>query len=214
MDHLCAMSSVAGTLMALLQRDRTGRATDVAASLLGAGVLTNSETYLRPDGSLVPVPVLDHDQTKVGPGERILQVSDGWIAVSAVGDAQVGALCGVLGASSPDGLPGAASGRSTGELLDALAAAGVTAAAVRQGQRGPFFDDPDHLAAGLVASYTHADWGRLEQPGAMWYFGDQDVKLDRAPPVLGEHTAEVLLEVGLSQAEIDELLAAGAAVAR
>ena len=214
MDHLCAMSSVAGTLMALLQRDRTGRATDVAASLLGAGVLTNSETYIRPDGSLVPVPVLDHDQTMVGPGERILQLGDGWIAVSAVGDAQVGALCGVIGAGSPDELPGAASTRATGELLDALAAAGVPAAAVRQGQRGPFFDDPDHLAAGLVATYTHADWGRLEQPGAMWFFGDQEVKLDSAPPVLGEHTVEVLLEVGLSRAEVDELLAAGAAAAR
>jgi crotonobetainyl-CoA:carnitine CoA-transferase CaiB-like acyl-CoA transferase len=214
MDHLCAMSSVAGTLMALLQRDRTGRATDVAASLLGAGVLTNSETYRRPDGTLAPVPALDHDQTMVGAGGRILQLADGWIAVAAVGGEQVGALTATLGATSPDGLAAAASSRSTGDSLAALAAAGVPAVAVRQGQKGPFFDDPDHLAAGLVASYTHADWGRLEQPGAMWWFGDQEVRLDRAPPVLGQHTVEVLLEVGVSQSEIDELLAAGAAVAR
>ena len=68
MDHLCAMSSVAGTLMALLVRDTTGRPSDVAASLLGAGVLTNSETYGLPDGSLAPVPMLDQSQTMVGPG--------------------------------------------------------------------------------------------------------------------------------------------------
>ena len=214
MDHLCAMSSVAGTLMALLQRDRTGRATDVAASLLGAGVLTNSETYLRRDGTLAPVPVLDHDQTMVGPGERILQLADGWVAVAAVGDEQVGALCRVFGAGSAAELPASASGHSAAGTLASLAEAGVPAAAVRHGQRGPFFDDPDHLAAGLVASYAHADWGHLEQPGAMWWFGDQDVTLHRAPPVLGEHTVEVLLEVGLTQTEIDELLAAGAAVQR
>ena len=48
----------------------------------------------------------------------------------------------------------------------------------------------------------------------MWWFGDQDVKLDRAPPLLGEHTVEVLAEVGLAQVEIDRLLAIGAAAAR
>jgi crotonobetainyl-CoA:carnitine CoA-transferase CaiB-like acyl-CoA transferase len=40
------------------------------------------------------------------------------------------------------------------------------------------------------------------------------VKLDRAPPLLGEHTVEVLLEVRLSREVIDELLASGAARAR
>jgi crotonobetainyl-CoA:carnitine CoA-transferase CaiB-like acyl-CoA transferase len=214
MDHLCAMSSVAGTLMAVLQRDRTGRATDVAASLLGAGVLTNSETYIRPDGTLVPVVMLDHDQTMVGPGERILQLADGWIAIAAAEAAQVDAMCNVLGVGAPDDVPGAAAGWSCGSLLGEFAAAGVPATLVRQGQNGPFFDDPAHLAAGLVASYPHADWGQLEQPGAMWYLGDQEVRLHRAPPVLGEHTVEVLLEVGLSQSEIDDLLAVGAAAAR
>ncbi len=214
MDHLCAMSSVAGTLMALLVRDTTGRASDVAASLLGAGVLTNSETYGLPDGSLAPVPMLDQSQTMVGPGERILQLADGWIAVSAVGDVALAALCGVFGACSPDELPDAARPRATDDVLAALAAAGVSATAVRQGQKGLFFDDPEHLAAGLIATYAHADWGRLEQPGGMWFLGDQEVRLDRAPPVLGQHTIEVLLEVGMSQAEVDELLAVGAAVAR
>ena len=60
----------------------------------------------------------------------------------------------------------------------------------------------------------HGEWGHLEQPGAMWFFGDQEVRLDRAPPLLGEHTVEVLLEVGMSRDEIDEALAAGAVVQR
>ena len=46
----------------------------------------------------------------------------------------------------------------------------------------------------------------------MWWFGDQAVRLDRAPPVLGEHTVEVLREVGLDQSAIDALLSVGAAI--
>ncbi len=83
-DHLCATASVVATLLALYHRDRTGESQAVAASLLGSGVLTNSETYLDAEGQLVPVPVLDHEQAGVAPGYRIVQVADGWVAIAAV----------------------------------------------------------------------------------------------------------------------------------
>ena len=216
MDHLCAMSSVAGTLMALLQRDRTGRATDVAASLLGAGVLTNSETYRRPDGTLAPVPVLDHDQTMVGPGERILQLTDGWIAVSAVGDEQVSALCRVR--RCRDARRPALRRRRAGRPASCWrrsATAGVPAAAVRQGQQGAVLRRSGPPRSG-TGGELHAR--RVGSPRAarcdVVRSATRRCKLDRAPPVLGEHTVEVLREVGVPQAEIDELLAAGAAVQR
>jgi crotonobetainyl-CoA:carnitine CoA-transferase CaiB-like acyl-CoA transferase len=88
----------------------------------------------------------------------------------------------------------------------------VPAEQVRLAQRYPFFDDPANRAAKLVAEYQHAEWGKLEQPGALWYFGDQEVQLHRAPPALGEHTVEVLGDFGLDQSTIDTLLAAGVAV--
>lgn len=212
MDHLCALSSAAGTLMALFQRDRCGRSTDVAGSLLGAGVLTNSETYLRADGKLADVPVLDADQTMVGPGQRIVELADGWIAISAT-TPLLSSLCGVFGVAKPDELPTAARARAVAEALVALGSAGVPAVEVRRDQKGRFFDDPAHVDAGLVATYRHGLWGKLEQPGAFWFFGDLDVRLDRPPPLLGEHTIEVLAEIGLGADEIDQLLAAGVAVA-
>ena len=46
MDHQSALSSVVSTLLALYHRDQTGEGQFVAGSLLGAGVMTNSETYL------------------------------------------------------------------------------------------------------------------------------------------------------------------------
>jgi crotonobetainyl-CoA:carnitine CoA-transferase CaiB-like acyl-CoA transferase len=212
MDHLCALSSVAGTLMALFQQDRTGRPTDVAASLLGAGAMTNSETFLTSDGVLEAVPMLDGDQMLIGPGRRIMQSADGWVATAADDDEQIRVLCGSIGVADPDDLPAAVSELTSADVLARLASAGVPSAEVRLDQKFPFFDDPNHQAAGMIAAYDHLAWGKLEQPGAMWFFGDQDVKLDRAPPLLGQHTTEVLREVGVDQATIDSLLSSGAAV--
>ena len=52
----------------------------------------------------------------------------------------------------------------------------------------------------------------LEQVGALWDLGDLEVKLDRAPPALGEHTIEVLRQLGLDEDLIADLLATSVAV--
>jgi crotonobetainyl-CoA:carnitine CoA-transferase CaiB-like acyl-CoA transferase len=96
-------------------------------------------------------------------------------------------------------------------VISELDAAGVPCEPVLENQCDPFFDDAANLAAGLVASYQHAEWGRLEQPGGLWWFGDLDVRLDYAPPALGEHTVEVLDEVGLTEPDIQALISAGVA---
>jgi crotonobetainyl-CoA:carnitine CoA-transferase CaiB-like acyl-CoA transferase len=206
MDHMCAMGSLISTLLALYHRDRTGEAQFVAGSLLAGGVMTGSETYLDADGEIVPVPVLDHDQTGIAPGYRIAEVDDGWIAVAATTDAQVAAL------DALGGVDALVKG-SVADALAALADAGVPSDQVRLDQGEPFFASGANDAAGLIARYDHADYGRVEQPGAFWIFGDLDVKLDRAPPALGEHLDGVLplTEVGLDAATVDALIASGAA---
>jgi crotonobetainyl-CoA:carnitine CoA-transferase CaiB-like acyl-CoA transferase len=209
MDHLCAMSSVVATLLAVYQQDQTGRASDVAGSLLGPGVLTTSETYLRADGTLVPIAPLDAAQMVMTPGARLLICADGWIAVAAHHADQVIRLCETLGCDDPTGLAPSAQHRGVNELLAALAGADVPAQEVRRNNKAAFFDDPDNRESGLVVQYRHKDWGELEQPGSMWYFGDLTTRFEHAPPVLGEHTEQVLREVGLPQTQIDGLLAAG-----
>jgi crotonobetainyl-CoA:carnitine CoA-transferase CaiB-like acyl-CoA transferase len=211
MDHLCAMGSVIAALLALYHRDRTGQTQFAAGSLLGGGVLTCSETYLDPSGKTVAMPVLDHAQTGVAPGYRILPVADGWIAIAATTDDELAALCAVAGVDAAVDAADALSTRTTHDALGALAAAGVPSTQVRLDQCESFFASPDNDAAGMIARYRHIDYGDVRQPGAFWAFGDLDVRLDRAPPGLGEHTVEVLLEVGFDRAAIDELVASGAA---
>jgi crotonobetainyl-CoA:carnitine CoA-transferase CaiB-like acyl-CoA transferase len=214
MDHQCALASVLATILALYHRDRTGQGQAVASSLLGAGVLTASETYVDSDGNLAPFATIDADQTGTEPGYGIVEVADGWVAIAARGSAELAALCAAAGATQPEQVPAALRYRSSDELLDAFAAAGVPAEAVRQQQRYAFFDDPANQDAGLVASYPHAEWGRLEQPGGLWWFGDLELRFDHAPPALGEHTIEILTELGLARGEIDRVLADGVAKAR
>jgi crotonobetainyl-CoA:carnitine CoA-transferase CaiB-like acyl-CoA transferase len=204
MDHMCAMGSLIATLLALYHRDRTGETQFVAGSLLAGGVMTDSETYLDADGAIVPVPVLDHEQTGIAPGYRISQVADGWIAVAATTDAQQAALEALGGVD-------ALTERTVQDALGVLDAAAIACEQVRLDQGEPFFASTVNERAGLIARYEHVDYGRVEQPGAFWIFGDLDVKLDRASPALGQHTVEVLTEVGFDPAAIDALLASGAA---
>jgi crotonobetainyl-CoA:carnitine CoA-transferase CaiB-like acyl-CoA transferase len=44
-------------------------------------------------------------------------------------------------------------------------------------------------------------WGQLEQIGALWSFGDLPLRLELAPPGLGQHTREILQQLGFTAAE-------------
>jgi crotonobetainyl-CoA:carnitine CoA-transferase CaiB-like acyl-CoA transferase len=206
MDHLCAMSSTVATLLAVFHRDRTGEGQRVTGSLLGAGVLTNSETYLDHSGRAAPVATVDHEQMGTSPGHRLYRLSDGWMALCARNDTEMAACCSALGAAVPADLEEALAGAACGPTIDVLRSVGVACEPVQVGRGEAFLDDALAIELGLVASYPHAEWGRLEQVGAFWDFGDLELSLDRAPPSLGQHSEEVLAQVGLDAAAIDDLL--------
>jgi len=214
MDHQCALSSVLATLLGLFHRDRTGAGQQVAASILGAGAMTASETFVGPEGTLATFAELDSGQTGVSPGRAMVELADGWIAIAANGDAQLASLCEIAGIAEARDIATALSNRACTEVFDALEKAGVPAELVRQGQRYPFFDNPANKKAGLVAQYVQAEWGAMEQPGSMWYFGDLDTRLEHAPPELGEHSVEILNELGFSTEQIERLIGDGVVVAR
>lgn len=209
MDHQCALASLVATLLGLYHRDRTGKGQFVAASLLGTSILTISETHVRGDGTLAPYPRLDARQTGLDAGYRIYQLADGWICVAAFGDAALGALQRVAGASSVPAIEAALALRRCDEALAALEQAGVPCEPVRLAQLEPFLASPANVASGLSVSYEHAEWGQMSQIGALWNFGDLACSFPRSSPVIGEDTREVLLEAGLSEHRVAELAAAG-----
>jgi crotonobetainyl-CoA:carnitine CoA-transferase CaiB-like acyl-CoA transferase len=74
------------------------------------------------------------------------------------------------------------------------------------------FTDPQMLANDLIAKHQHAGWGPVRQSGVLAKFERTPSIAWRAAPLLGQHSREVLREVGCVDAPIDALIAGGVIV--
>jgi crotonobetainyl-CoA:carnitine CoA-transferase CaiB-like acyl-CoA transferase len=213
-DHFCGFASLVATLLAVLHRDRTGQATSVSASLVGGAAMTTSETmFKRDEATFAPFLRIDADQTGLDWGYRIYRAADGrWVAIAAVTADHRAALLREARVEDPSDLPDALERRSSTDLLAALARVEVPAELVRVEYEQPFFDDPAIVRTRLAVSYPQARYGTLEQPGAFWDLVDMELKLDVPPPDIGEHTVQVLCELGFTDVQVEALLMNGVAV--
>ena len=73
------------------------------------------------------------------------------------------------------------------------------------------FGGPQVAAAGGWVEVEDGHGGRFRSPAAPARFPGADLSLRPSPPGLGEHTREVLSELGYSAEEIEALYASGAA---
>ena len=88
----------------------------------------------------------------------------------------------------------------TAEVLDRLGEAGVPASDVRDVEQ--VFDDPQTEARGMRQSVEHPTAGDVEMPGSPMHFSRTPVGVRRHPPLLGEHTEEVLKEYGYREEDL------------
>jgi len=223
--------AAAGMLAGLYARGAGDEGQQVATSLLGAGILLHSGAFLR-DGELVTGPTLDGAQTGYGPGYRIYRGSDGnWFALVVPSPEAWLRLRDLPGAAplaqtyAPlRGGPADAAARAAEAVLEAAFAAAPAAAWVdrlqplgllaeliapldRDGFRRGILDDPVNRQLGRVTAYQTADWGQFEQIGPLLRSGpDAGAGPRLMLPGIGEHTNQVLSELGFSAAEITALL--------
>ena len=99
-------------------------------------------------------------------------------------------------------------GRPSAEWLEKLTKADVPCGPVLT--RGEMIRHPHVVAMEMVEEYAHPKAGRLRQSRAAARFSATPPSIRRGAPGLGEHTDEVLSEIGYSASEIADLRAAGA----
>jgi crotonobetainyl-CoA:carnitine CoA-transferase CaiB-like acyl-CoA transferase len=98
--------------------------------------------------------------------------------------------------------------RTTAQWVEVLEQAGVPCGPIND--LAQVFADPQVLARELAISLPHALAGSVPQVASPLRMSETPVEYRRAPPLLGEHTEEVLARLlGLSTAEVAHLHSAG-----
>ncbi|WP_436776535.1 CoA transferase [Yinghuangia sp. YIM S09857] len=226
--------SAIGIMQALAHRARTGEGARVDTSIVYAQLLAASGTFLRGDGTEPGRPRLDAGQFGLQALYRLYRCRDDrWLCLAAVTDAHWTALTAVLGdggdeATAVRGLAGdprfsdaasrEANDAELAKLLEEffatadaedwaarLDAAGVPAEVSSETFSLGVFDDPEMTDRRWVAKFEHPYVGSFESIGLGIDFSETPGVLWGPPPVVGEHTPEVLREFGFTAEEITEL---------
>ena len=159
---------------------------------------------------------------------QVFEVADGHMIVAVGNDSQFAKFCEVAGqpglaldarftrnadrvrhrATLVPRLAALMKTRSRADWLSALEAAKVPCGPIND--LADVFADPQVLAREMTVQVPHPLSGELRLVASPIKLSATPVQYRRPPPLLGEHTAQVLSELGIVDAEIDKLRAAGA----
>jgi crotonobetainyl-CoA:carnitine CoA-transferase CaiB-like acyl-CoA transferase len=214
-----------GICAALLARERGAGGQRVQSSLLGTALLLQGATFLQVDG-----PPPDPDWTDPAlPYYRTYSTADGRVAVTAVTPVMRRRFEDVVGVVHPlharrdiprDGPEAAEASRNfiaevaaalarktTDEWVGAFDRAGVPAGPVREVEQ--LVGDPQVAANELEVRTEHAVLGSMTMVGPVLQFSATPPDVKGAPPTVGQHTAEVLSDLGYLAEEITALIDLG-----
>ena len=217
-DLFTGMYATVAILAALRHRDATGEGQQIDMALLdtqvamlanlGANYLTNGVAPRR----------MGNAHQNVVP-YQVFEVADGHMILAVGNDGQFAKFCGVAGVSElardERFARNADRVRNRGELiprladimktrakadwLGALEAAKVPCGPINNLQE--VFADPHIVERGMTVQMQHTLADDVRLVASPMKFSATPVQYRRAPPLLGEHTDEVLAEFGIGEAE-------------
>ncbi|UCE84667.1 MAG: CoA transferase [Deltaproteobacteria bacterium] len=221
-DLLAGIFAAHGVQLALLARERTGRGQVVHTSLLEAltAILSWSAGMYFESGQ-APGPAGHHHPLSSPYGR--FKARDGYLNIAAGTPSMWEKLARTLGRDDwirdPRFADPAARLLHRDALsaeIDAVLAAGsvadwverINAAGVPCGpvlDMAQVFADAQVLARGMLVELEHPELGTYRTTGLPVKLSASPGRIERRPPLLGEHTDDILAECGLSKREIDRL---------
>lgn len=226
-DQGTGMHAMSGILAALIQRGKTGKGCSLEVSLFetAMGLLGHNLQSYWETGNL---------PKKFGSGHESIcpyqafAASDGPILVGIANDNLWGRFCRAVGRedlisdpkfkTNPDRVQnfGATVSlvqsiigeRLRSEWMSLFEKIGVPCAPINSLEE--VSQHPHTKARGIVMDYDHPDLGQMKSVGYPVIFDGSARTVKSAPPRLGQHTDEVLLNIGYSSEQIEKMERSGA----
>jgi crotonobetainyl-CoA:carnitine CoA-transferase CaiB-like acyl-CoA transferase len=219
-DTAGALLLAYGVALALLHRERTGRAQAVETALANACIALQAHRFIWLDGQ--PAPDVTPPRTIM---YRAYATADGFITVAVIAERLWRRLCGALGLAHVADDPRHADWskviewqaelretfearfreRTTEAWLKTLIEAGVPAGRVQWG--APVFEHPQLVANDVVIRTRDPRAGSMRTMGFPLALRATPARVRRHAPALGADSRAVLAELGFTAAEVRRLIA-------
>jgi len=219
-DFAAGSIGAVGVLQHLYQRARTGAGAELGAALLNAGLYLLSELIQQADGQFIGAPTVNAEQTGYHPAEQLYEAADGWIAIAARDEAMATRLVDMLGLGRAITQPRARWGhdeatvlaaairqRPVAQLAETFERAGVWAEICRPNGERDSLDDANLERLGTLYRAEHPQYGTVRQIGPLVRLSGSSAGARTHAPLPGEHTDEILRELGFPAEAVTDLRA-------
>ena len=221
-DYGTASLTAMGTLAAIIEKNKTGKGQIVEGALFATSLAFMNTHLIEQSITKKNRKAIGNRSPYAGPVDMV-KTKNGWIVVQVMGDSLFKRWASLVGAEellnddrfSTDinrGINGKILSRKTSEwasqytneeALNLLANASVPAGPVNDLQSA--LDDPHVKAMNFFQDIEFPGLpGKSPVMGLPVKLSNSSNNIDRRPPILGEHTEEILTELGFNNNEISE----------
>jgi crotonobetainyl-CoA:carnitine CoA-transferase CaiB-like acyl-CoA transferase/2-hydroxychromene-2-carboxylate isomerase len=221
-DKTTAVFTAQAVAAALYAREKSGQGDHIQVAMLDAMI-----SYLWPEG-MMQYTVVGTEATAADPNDRpdlVFKTSDGYITAGTISDSEWQGFCRASGDpelakdlqfATPSARSVNATARinkmaeyigqhTTAEWLERLDAADVPCAPILR--RGEIIHNEQVIAREIIAEFDQPKVGRVRQPKPAARFEINAAAIGGPAPRVGEHSRDVLRELGYDDGAIDKMVA-------